>query len=69
MSGCLTPVLTTERPADAPAIPAYVELVTFEDEPAVAYVLVVPDATDRFTGSQVWVVARDDCRVLAAAER
>lgn len=69
VSGCLTPVLTTERPADAPAIPAYVELVTFEDEPAVAYVLVVPDATDRFTGSQVWVVARDDCRVLAAAER
>jgi hypothetical protein len=67
VSGCLTEVLANE-PQDGPAaIPAYVELVTVTGEPAVAYVLVVPDARGRFTTPQAWVVARDDCRVLAAA--
>ena len=67
VSGCLTEVLASDRQDGPAAIPTYVELVTVTGEPAVAYVLVVPDATGRFTTPQAWVVARDDCRVLATA--
>lgn len=67
VSGCLTEVLASDRQDGPAAIPTYVELVTVTGEPAVAYVLVDPDATGRFTTAQAWVVARDDCRVLATA--
>lgn len=51
--------------ADEPAIPAYIELVRFEGEPALAYGFVTRDpATSTFTRSEVWVVSRDDCQVL-----
>jgi hypothetical protein len=66
---CLTQVLATARVHQGPAIPAYVELLTVADEPAVAIVLVSADASGRFTVPQVRVVAADDCRVLATAER
>jgi hypothetical protein len=61
---CLSQVL--ERDVQEAAIPAYVELLTVADEPAIAYVLVTAPA-DRFTATEAWVVARDDCRELASA--
>jgi hypothetical protein len=64
---CLARVLDTERGDAGAAIPAYVELLTVADEPAVAFVLVTADDDGRFTARQVWIVAQDDCRVLATA--
>jgi hypothetical protein len=66
---CLTRVLDTERRAPGPAIPAYVELLTVADDPAIAFVLVAGDDDGRFTVPEAWVVARDDCGVLATTER
>jgi hypothetical protein len=66
---CLAQVLDTERSDDGAAIPAYVELLTVADQAAIAFVLVSADDDGRFTTRQVWVVAQDDCRVLATAGR
>jgi hypothetical protein len=62
---CLSQVF--ERDVQEAAIPVYVELLTVADEPAIAYVLVTAP-TDRFTATEAWVVARDDCRALASAD-
>lgn len=48
------------------AIPAYVELVTFEGEPAILYGLVTADPdTGRYERTELWVVGREDCHVLS----
>lgn len=56
---CLT-TLTT--PVDV-LVPAFVELVSFEGEPAIAFALVgaAPDGT--MTRREVWVLERADCEV------
>jgi hypothetical protein len=56
---CLT-TLTT--PGDV-LVPAFVELVVFEGEPAIAYAMVgaAPDGT--MTRREVWVLERADCEV------
>jgi anti-sigma factor RsiW len=52
---------------DDPAIPAYVELLTYRGRPAIAYGLVVPDPpSGRYTAREVWVLDRADCAVLRA---
>jgi hypothetical protein len=58
---CLTELLGG---GDA-AIPAYVELATFEDRPAIVFGLVSVDpATGAFTRPEVWILDRADCQVL-----
>lgn len=46
---------------DTLAVPVLAELVTFQGEPAVAFALVTPDAEDRITRREVWVLSREDC--------
>lgn len=52
-----------------PPIPAYVELVTYQERPALVYGLVTVDpSTGAYTRSEVWILDRADCQVLRFAQ-
>jgi anti-sigma factor RsiW len=52
-----------------PAIPAYVEFVTYDGRPAFVYGLVtVEPSTGAYTRSEIWIVDRADCQVVRFAQ-
>jgi hypothetical protein len=58
---CLDELLTGE----GEAIPVYVEVASFDGEPALVFGLVTLDpATGAYTRPEAWVLARADCQVL-----
>ncbi len=54
--------------AEPDALPALVELATFEGEPAIVYGLVTRQ-DDAYTRPEVWIVAREDCQELRFEQR
>jgi hypothetical protein len=49
---------------DPAPIPAYVELLRFEGQPAIAYALLTPGGGTAYDRVEIWVVDRGDCQVL-----
>lgn len=65
IGGCLDAILSES----GPLIPVSAELARFDGTDAIVYGMVGHDpATDAFTRSELWVVARDTCEVLFFAQ-
>jgi negative regulator of sigma E activity len=68
LTRCLAELLDGLDGAE-PAIPAYVEFVTYDGRPAIVYGLVtVEPSTGAYTRSEVWIVDRADCQVVRFAQ-
>jgi hypothetical protein len=60
VGACVTELVA----GDATIIPAYAELITYADEPAIVYGLVSADpASGRHERVELWVVSREGCEV------
>jgi hypothetical protein len=61
---CLDVLL--EGVTDPAPIPVYVELLRYEDEPAIVYGMLSPaGGAETYDRIELWVVGRDDCQVRA----
>jgi hypothetical protein len=66
VAACLPRVLES---ADAPLVPVYVEVATYEDEPAVIYAFVTEEPeSETYRRVETWALAQVDCAVLGSAQ-